>query len=135
MTTVYLAGGMAGLTKEEMSAWRMMAHNRLWNEFHVFDPSDTPLSERLTDREIVDSNKFQIRNSDVVLVELDHDRASIGTIGEIVFAREQGKPVIAWGRAYNIINHPWIKEHITIHFEKLEDAVQYINRNYRKRSA
>lgn len=135
MTTVYLAGKMAGLTKEEMSEWRNQATSWLWEGFYVYDPSDTPLSENLTSREIVDSNKFQIRNSDLILVELNHDDVSIGTIGEIVFAREHGKPVVAWGGASKIVEHPWVQDHITIHFPDLLSATRYINKNYRKKCA
>ena len=133
MTTVYLAGKMTGLTIQEMTKWRIAATALLSDDFHTYNPAATPLSNRLTDREIVDSNKFQIRNSDVVLVELDHEDVSIGTIGEIVFARENGKPVIAWGSAKKVIEHPWVKEHITIHFPGLIEAVDYIKRNYCKR--
>lgn len=132
MTNVYLAGKITGLSKEEMSEWRTLAADLLWGHFSIYNPAATDLSIRLTSREIVDSNKFQIRHSDIVLVELNHDDVSIGTIGEIVFARENGKPIIAWGKAEKVVNHPWVKDHITIHFFELKEAVDYIFQNYRK---
>lgn len=131
MATVYLAGKMTGLTKEQMSRWRNSAAILLTkNGFLVLNPVNVPLSKELTGREIVDNNKFQIRSSDVILVELDHEDVSIGTIGEIIFARELGKPVIAWGKAKGIIEHPWVREHLTMHFPELEEAVMYIIQNY-----
>jgi nucleoside 2-deoxyribosyltransferase len=135
-TTVYLAGKMAGLTPEEMSGWRSIAAGLLPESggFSILNPVDVRLSRATSPREIVDSNKYQIRNSDLVLAELDHGDVSLGTIGEIVFAREVGKPVIAWGTAYDIINHPWVQEHITIHFHRLTDALDYILFNYKKAS-
>lgn len=132
MTTVYLAGKMTGLTPAQMSGWRVESFIHL-EGFEVFDPVDTQLTDPPTSREIVDSNKYQISNSDVVLVELNHEEVSIGTIGEIVFAKGIGKPVIAWGGAMGVVNHPWVQEHITAHFKELGQAVDYINHNYRKR--
>lgn len=126
---VYLAGKMTGLTKEEMSAWRNGAKTLLAGKFAVLNPVDIQLSTWLTDREIVDSNKFQILNSDIVLAEMNFPDVSIGTIGEIVFARLNNKPVIAWGRA-GFVTNPWIREHITIHFQDLKSAVNYIMENY-----
>lgn len=132
MTTVYLAGKMIGLTMEEMAGWRIHAKTLLGNDFQTLDPVETELTKGATSRAIVDINKFQIRHSDVLLVELNHEAVSIGTIGEIVFAREHGKPIIVWGTAENIINHPWVKDHITVCFSSLYMASQYIKDNYLK---
>lgn len=130
MNTIYLAGKMTGLTRAQMSWWREYAVDLLMGHFRIHDPASTKLSESLTNREIVDSNKFQIMHSNIVLVELDHEDVSIGALGEIVFARENGKPVIAWGKARRVIEHPWVQEHITIHFPRLESAVAYVIQNY-----
>ena len=74
-----------------------------------------------------------IKHSDLLLVELDWESEfSIGTVAEIVEARRQGKPIIVWGTAYGIINHPHIRGRFTRHFEKLEDAINYIGKNYKK---
>lgn len=136
MTTVYLAGKMTSLTKEEMSLWRDIAVDYLiHHKFKVLNPVATDLGTEPTARRIVGNNKYQIRNSDVVLAELDHADVSLGTVCEIVFASNIGRPVIAWGKADNIINHPWIQEHIEAHFESLDTALAYIVWNYRKQGA
>jgi nucleoside 2-deoxyribosyltransferase len=129
---VYLAGKMDGLTRAQMGFWRGQAKRILEGcGFDCLDP--TALSScnyKPSDREIVDNNKFHIRNCTIVLAELDHEEASIGTIGEIIFARELGKPVIAWGTAKRVINNPWVTEHTTIICEDMGDAVDYIITNY-----
>jgi len=129
--TVYLCGKMAGLSKEEMNEWRDKAADDLVEAgYKVLNPVETDFGTNPSDSEIIHSNDFQIRNSDIILAELDYENVSIGTICEIVEARRQGKPVITWGTAYNIINHPHIKGRITRHCEDLESAVQYIIENY-----
>jgi len=129
--TVYLSGKMAGLSKEEMNDWREKAAGDLVEAgFCILNPVNTDFGSNVTDREIIDSNDYQIGHSDIILAELDYEQISIGTICEIVEARRQGKPVITWGTAYNIINHPHIRGRITRHFEFLVNAVQYIIENY-----
>jgi len=129
--TVYLSGKMAGLSKEEMSEWREKAADELIEaNFNILNPVNTDFGANASDREIIDSNDYQIGHSDLLLVELYYEQISIGTICEIVEARSQGKPVIAWGTAYNIVNHPHVRGRITRHFEFLVDAVQYVIENY-----
>jgi hypothetical protein len=105
-------------------------------EFNVLDPvtlvfNGEPFNdENPTAREITDSNNFQIKNSDIILAEFEHRLPSIGTVGEIVKARcLYGTPIITWGKSGRH-KHPWIKDHTTAHFDKLEDAVNYIKNNY-----
>ena len=127
--TVYLSGKMAGLSKEEMNDWREKAAGDLVEAgFCILNPVNTDFGSNVTDREIIDSNDYQIGHSDIILAELDYEQISIGTICEIVEARRQGKPVITWGTAYNIINHPHIRGRITRHFEFLVNAVQLLYR-------
>jgi nucleoside 2-deoxyribosyltransferase len=129
---VYLAGKMTGLSPREMNGWRESAADNLSNcGFSVLNPAEQALNSQkvYTAREVVDSNKFQIQNCSVVLAELDHDDVSIGTIGELVYARSIGKPIIGWGTA-KITGHPWVVEHTTKIFVTCEDAVNYLINNY-----
>lgn len=134
ITTVYLAGKMSGITTEEARKWRDEATKSLMDApgFAVLDPARTTLCPDPTRREIVHSNKYQIRNSDIVLAEINHEEISLGTVGEIIFAQSVGKPVVVWGNAYSIMFHPWVWEHTTKRFVLLEDAVEYIKCNYGK---
>jgi nucleoside 2-deoxyribosyltransferase len=133
MPTVYLAGKMTGLTQKEMSGWRNSSIKFLkGREFKVLNPVATNLGEAPTARQIVDSNKYQIRHSDIVLAELDYEAVSLGTIGEIMFAYCIGKPVIVWGQATRVITHPWVHEHVVVVYKTLEEALTYIVQNYRR---
>lgn len=137
-TTVYLAGKMTGLTYEEMMEWRIHAENFLRipdtgeSKFRIINPVDTDFGTTPSKREMVHSNKFQISNSDIVLAELNHEEVSIGTLFEIAYANEKGKPVIVWGKNKKIIDHLWVEESITKAFDTLFDACVYIRRNYYK---
>lgn len=132
--TVYLAGKMTGLTLLEMTEWRKVAKYYLKDAgFSILDPTAAlSMDNNPTSREIVDNNKYQINHSDLVLAELDHDNVSLGTVGEIIYARSVGKPVIVWGGAEQIKSHPWIQDHSTAMFTQLETAIYYIIKNYSK---
>ena len=136
-TVVYLAGKMTGLPVKSASQWRIKAAQELGRDldFAVLNPVQTEFTTGGIEREIVGCNKFQIRNSDVILAELDHEDVSIGTVCEIVFAHMLGKPVVVWGMAFNVVCHPWVKQHTTARFNTLEEALKYILRNYRKGGA
>lgn len=129
---VYLAGKMQGLTIEEMTGWRIHAARKLKEAgFEIYDPTMTKLADVQVGRAITGSNKYHMKNSDIVLMEFDFPEVSIGTVGEAVYSCEKlNIPVIAWGRAFHIVNHPWVCDHLTAHFEKLDDAVEHIAANY-----
>lgn len=119
---------MAGLTEIEMSSWRIEAKQYL-SEFGlaVMDPCAVDKFTRPI--ELVTSNKFMIDQSALVLAEFQHREPSIGTICEVVYAREKGKPVIAWG-SNPALDHPWMRALITRSLYSLEEALMYIVRNY-----
>jgi nucleoside 2-deoxyribosyltransferase len=126
---VYLAGKMTGLTIEQMTKWRNIAKKCLQaNQIQVLDPCQTGNFQEA--KEIVASNKFMIDHSELVLAEMDYDEPSIGTICEIVYANTKGIPVMGWGGATEIIDHPWINTMITSGFFELENALKYIIENY-----
>ena len=146
-TRVYLAGMMSGLTIDEMKVWRRIATKKLSGYgFSVTDPVERLDNEQVNDlqshaetgsklvssgNEIVDLNLYHISHCDIVLAELNQDGVSIGTIGGIIVAsRELKKPVIAWGGNEYLINHPWVKKHITAHKLLLNDAIDYIRACY-----
>lgn len=141
---IYLAGKMSGLTVEQMTEWRKRARNALYPHFEINDPCDQFLpdlnlkkleklsatDDRVTSREIVDSNKYRIYKSDILFVEMEHPETSIGTVGEIVYGAVYNKIIVVWGGS-KTVQHPWIQDHITKHCKQFEDAVQYIKANFR----
>lgn len=124
---IYLAGKISGLTQKEANTWREEANFELAiNDIKTHNPLDGfDVNGKYEPLEIVNRNKYYIDKSDLVLAEMDYKEPSIGTIGEIVYANMKGKPVITWGKAeYN--ERPWIKAHVTKHYETLEEALDYI---------
>jgi len=123
---------MTGLTKEEMMGWRIKAKEKFKAAgIEVIDPTKAIFDDD-DERGIVTHNKYCIDRADIVLAEFDwpDKPVSIGTIGEVIYASEKKKPIIAWGRDSKIIWHPWISESITIYFDDLINAIIYIADNY-----
>jgi len=123
---IYLAGKISGLTRYEANTWR----EEVKANFNSHNPLDgMGIDGEYTPQEIVARNKYFIDRSDVILAEMQHKEPSPGTIGEIVYANMKGKPVITWGRAeYN--ENPWIRAHVTKHFDFLDEAIEYIKAMY-----
>ncbi len=127
---VYLAGKISGLSYEDAIKWRAEAAQELKRYgFSVLDPTLASSTKEMTSKSIVENNKYQIRHSDLVLAEFNYEDLSLGTFGEIVFAKGLGLPVVVWGCSKHTV-HPWVQEHITVHFKKLTEAVEHIIGNY-----
>jgi len=124
---VYLAGKITGLTREQAGGWRDVARDYLFlHDINAHNPLlGFDIDGEYDPCEIVARNKFYIQKSDIILAEMAYDEPSLGTVGEIVYANGLGKPVFTWGLA-NYNNNPWIKEHVTKHFDGIEDALDYI---------
>lgn len=128
---VYIAGPMSCLTPDEIFTYRNDIRNTLSyyglryidpiDSFDYYNPSQYEPSE------ILCANKLQIDKSDIVLADFRLQEAaySIGTIGEIVYAADHHKPVVAIGPTDNM-THPWIAGHISVRFYTLEEACDYI---------
>lgn len=132
MTTVYLAGKMGDLSKEDMKSWRDSATEYLESHgFSVQDPTTVMFDHSIgieRPQEITENNKYMIDNSEIVLVEFDNPELdiSIGTVCEVVYAYMQGMPILVWGRDQDTIEHPWIEYHSVRSFEKMEDVLDYL---------
>jgi nucleoside 2-deoxyribosyltransferase len=129
--SIYLAGKMTGLSEKEMRGWRIKASSVLEGHgFDILDPTSVDLGKEPSPGDIVSSNKFMINRSDLLLAELDFEEVSIGTVGEIVYAVEKGKPIVAWGGAERIVTNPWILANTTRIFDGLNEALEYVIRSY-----
>lgn len=124
---VYLCGPMNGCTDSECKVWREAIKLR-------FPASIDPMRrdyrniESLNYREIVDLDKRDIRDSDIILV--CYEKPSVGTSMEIFYAWTIGKPVIVWCSPTAAIS-PWMLYHSTAIVHSLEDVEQKI-REYSK---
>lgn len=127
---IYLAGKMSGLTFEEMNLWRVKASMMLkgYSDVHIENPCHYYNFEfvptTFTDKECKEFDLWLVKNSDLILVNLDFPN-SIGTAIEMELgSRIWNKPVIAFGHLVDI--HPWMKEAVTKHCETMEEAIEYI---------
>ena len=119
--TVYLAGGINGLSDEEAKGWRNAAARELVSLYDILDPMvrDYRGVEAQNVEEIVTGDLLDISISDIVLVRAE--RPSWGTAMELVYAKEMGKYVIAFGAGER--PSPWLVFHADHVAETLEAGV------------
>ncbi len=109
MTKVYLCGPINGCTDAEASNWRDEMKEHFPNSI---DPMkrDYRGVEEAAYREIVDLDKRDVRECDIVLV--NYIKPSVGTAMEVFYAWTIGKPVIVWCADDTVIS-PWMRYHST----------------------
>jgi nucleoside 2-deoxyribosyltransferase len=125
--TVYLCGGINGLSDAEANGWRVEATARLSAAFDVLDPMarDYRGKEAENVRAIVDGDLADIAAADVILVRAD--RPSWGTAMEVYHAFAAGKTVVAFGAGPR--PSPWLAAHATFLAADLTAALCWIEAN------
>lgn len=139
---IYLAGKMSGLTYDEMNDWREKLVNAFKIESYYTGASvnvvnpvkyfnfETPKHQ--TEMEVQEYDLKHVITSDVIIVNLEGLKDSIGTIIELHDAKYHNKiPVIAFGdiSLYEEL-HPWVKNSITRVEETPSGVVEYIRDFY-----
>lgn len=91
MKTIYLCGPINGCSNSECSEWRELV--KTWG-FETLDPMrrDYRGKEDGCVKEIVELDKIDVVNSDIILV--NYARPSVGTSMKILYAFERGKLII-----------------------------------------
>ena len=120
--TVYLCGGINGLSDQECRDWREVAKARLsYHGIEALDPMrrDYRGVEDQSVDAIVEGDLDDIRASDVVLVNAT--RPSWGTAMEIVYAFQGGKQIVAVAGDSRI--SPWLRFHTSVIYPMLEEAL------------
>jgi nucleoside 2-deoxyribosyltransferase len=109
---VYLAGPINGCTDCEANSWREQVKDTIGAE-NCLDPMrrDYRGHEDTVQREIVENDKEDIFNADVVLAYCW--QVSVGTSMEVLLAWEMHKPVIVVVPADMPVS-PWLRYHATI---------------------
>ena len=121
---IYLAGKMTGLSFENSDMWRRNLKCRIYEQaFYseirpiVINPNDFynfKEPSHKSEREIMQYDLNHVRNSDIIVVNLDGINTSIGTAMELYAAAQLNIPVIAFGRNGEWSEtHPWLKECIS----------------------
>jgi nucleoside 2-deoxyribosyltransferase len=123
--TVYLCGGINGLSDAECKDWRAEATAALAPTFRVLDPMRRDYRGREVENvaAIVRGDLADIAAADVVLVNAA--RPSWGTAMELVYARLIGLGEIV---AFNVPANPspWLEYHCHWQFVTLAAALEYL---------
>lgn len=121
--SVYLCGGINGLSDSDCKNWRETAKSLLLAD--TLDPMRRDYRGREDDcvDEIVDSDIEDISACSAVLVNAS--RPSWGTAMELVYAKQAGKPIVAFGVDSRV--SPWLRRHSTVIVERLEIACERVN--------
>jgi nucleoside 2-deoxyribosyltransferase len=122
--SIYLCGPINGCTDAEANNWRSAVKAHFAD---CIDPMvrDYRGKEAESYREIVDLDKRDVRQADVILV--NYDKPSVGTSMEVFYAWTLGKPVIVWCRLDAVIS-PWLRYHSTVIVHHLTDVLVAIQR-------
>jgi hypothetical protein len=136
MTKIYLCGPIAGCNDNEAHDWRdwVTAQNKDWAE--CLDPMRRDYRGKgLADKndvmpdhivkEIVELDKIDIMQSDVLLANMLPDKSKTGSNMEIIYAFERGKlTVIVVPEGLPV--SPWHRYHAQKIVHTLDDALEYI---------
>jgi len=140
---VYLAGPMEDCTERRMTAWRLLAAERLKkNDINSLDPTrrvsfhdELYLGEKhkpvqSTCRRIFKMDMQDIANSNVVLADIRRDSGrGTGTAMELMFAHMKNKIIILWAEEDDLI-HPFYESIYTEKYFELDDCLEAITYYY-----
>jgi len=108
---VYLCGPINGCSDAEAKDWREFAKANLTTG--TLDPMARDYRGRERepgiDKEIVENDKIDIDNSDILLV--NYVKPSVGTSMEILYAWERKKPIILVCEKDAVLS-PWLTYHV-----------------------
>lgn len=123
MTTLYLCGPINGCTDEECTNWREYVKG-VWL-MDTIDPMRRDYRGREVEsvNEIVELDKIDVMNADVVLV--NYDKPSVGTSMEVLYAWERGKLVVVVAKEGASIS-PWLRYHSHRICHSFGDALAWI---------
>ncbi len=143
----YLAGPITGLSWEEAVSWRIETTKYL-SEFGIQCISPMRAKEVLkgelklgnqyndlvgvTGHDIFEKDKFDCSRADILLVNfMDGLSLSIGALFELAWGHILGKYCVVVGnKDSECINHPFVKESASIVFYDLENALDWIGKNF-----
>jgi len=125
--TIYLCGPINGCTDEECKDWREFVKSK-W-EGKTLDPMrrDYRGKEDESVKEIVELDKIDVTDSDVILV--NYDKPSVGTSMEILYAFDRGKLVVVVAKEGTRIS-PWMRYHSHKIVGSFEAAIEFVRDFY-----
>jgi nucleoside 2-deoxyribosyltransferase len=132
---IYLAGAMTKFENEgklkEAIMWRKHARDALLSDnFEIFNPTlFYEVNKNYNLRGVPYQNLYYLEKSDIILLNAKYIEFSPGTMWEIFLSWYNKKPVICFGHS-DALEQPHIKEAITIRFDTLDNACEYIKSMY-----
>ena len=139
--TIYLAGKMSGLNKNDYCKWRSELTNVLMikaclldSSIQVINPSDYfdfDNMDRHLEKEVMQFDLNMVRQSDIVIVNVNGVSSSIGTAIELYEANRLNIPVIAYteGDVADDV-HPWIENCFSTVQMSKDELIDYIRDFY-----
>jgi len=134
---IYTAGQMSGLTYDDQMGWRLELERLVRtisnNVIFVHPPHYYRYGEGMhqTEREAMVWDLAQIRDSDIVVVNLNSISKSIGTHMELGFIEAinqlSTKHLHLIGVGKPDVEHPWLNEVLLRREDTLEQAAAYIS--------
>lgn len=139
--TIYLAGKMSGLCKNDYCRWRSELTNALMikaclldSSIQVINPSDYfdfDNMDRHLEKEVMQFDLNMVRQSDIVIVNVNGVSSSIGTAIELYEANQLNIPVIAYTEGDVVDDiHPWIENCFSTVQMNKDELVDYIHDFY-----
>ena len=129
VNSIYLAGGMTGLTFEESNRWRKylkskLLHNAI-NPNEYFNPHS---SNHGSEKEARNYDLMLLKKCDLVIANFNIPN-SIGTAQELAIAYDKRMLVIGLNEnQYEL--HPWLIECCERIFSSIDELVEYVNYYY-----
>ena len=139
--TIYLAGKMSGLSKNDYCNWRSELENVLNNRANLIGASiqiinpakyfDFDNMDRHLEKEVMQFDLNMVRQSDIVIVNVNGVSSSIGTAIELYEANRLNIPVIAYTEG-NVVDdiHPWIENCFSTVQMSKDELIDYIRDFY-----
>lgn len=130
---IYLSGSMMDSSWEEQTKWRRQFKDAIkYGDYDYekkvvfFDPTqyyNFKEKRHKSEKEIMEFDLYNLRNSDLIVVNLNNPK-SLGTMSELILAKEYHIPVIGWN-PNNEQLHPWLKECVTRMCDDIREVVEH----------
>lgn len=139
--TIYLAGKMSGLNKNDYCKWRSELTDALIDKsflvgssIQIINPTDYfdfDDMDRHLEKEVMQFDLNMVRQSDIVIVNVSGVSSSIGTAIELYEANRLNIPVVAYTEG-NVVDdiHPWIENCFSTVQMNKDELVDYIRDFY-----
>ena len=139
--TIYLAGKMSGLNKNDYCKWRSELTDALIDKsfivgssIQIINPTDYfdfEDMDRHLEKEVIQFDLNMVRQSDIVIVNVNGVSSSIGTAIELYEANRLNIPVIAYtDRDVADDVHPWIENCFSTVQMSKDELIDYIRDFY-----